>query len=106
MEVARGEFERLAGFERASAGSIVVSGVELGSLSERRLADYRARTLGYADQHYWRALAGELTAEKLIAVPLGLRGTREPERLARLKQMFRFGGKLERQPAPPARERP
>ena len=29
----------LAGFERASAGSIVVSGVELGSLSERRLAD-------------------------------------------------------------------
>ena len=30
--------------------------------------------LGYADQHYWRALAGELTAEQLVAVPLGLQG--------------------------------
>ena len=28
--------------------------------------------LGYADQHYWRALAGELTAEELVALPLGL----------------------------------
>ena len=64
----------LAGFERPSAGSIVVAGVELGTLSQRRLADYRATTLGYADQHYWRALAGELTAEELIAVPLGLAG--------------------------------
>jgi simple sugar transport system permease protein len=30
----------------------------------------------------------------------------EPQRLARLRGMFRLGGKLERQPAPPARERP
>jgi hypothetical protein len=30
----------------------------------------------------------------------------QPQRLARLRQMFRFGGRLERQPAPPARERP
>ena len=48
----------LAGFERPSAGSIGVAGLQLGSLSARRLADYRAATLGYADQHYWRALAG------------------------------------------------
>ena len=27
--------------------------------------------------------------------------TDQPQRLARLRQMFRFGGKLERQPAPP-----
>jgi ABC-type lipoprotein export system ATPase subunit len=78
----------LAGFERASAGSIVVSGMELGSLSQRRLADYRARTLGYADQHYWRALAGELSAEELIAVPLGLQGVREGERLARAHSLL------------------
>jgi hypothetical protein len=30
----------------------------------------------------------------------------QPQRLARVRQMLRFGGKLERQPAPPARERP
>ena len=57
----------LAGFERPSAGSIDVAGLRLGSLSQRRLADYRATTLGYADQHYWRALAGELTAEPTAA---------------------------------------
>jgi simple sugar transport system permease protein len=27
----------------------------------------------------------------------------QPQRLARLRQMFGFGGKLDRQPAPPAR---
>ena len=30
----------------------------------------------------------------------------QPQRLARLKQMFRFGGELERQPAPPAQGSP
>jgi simple sugar transport system permease protein len=30
----------------------------------------------------------------------------QPQRLARLGQLFRFGGRLEREPAPPARERP
>ena len=91
----------LAGFERASAGSIVVSGVELGSLSERRLADYRARTLGYADQHYWRALAGELTAEELIAVPLGLQGVREPARLVRSHSLLERVGLRDRAGALP-----
>jgi ABC-type lipoprotein export system ATPase subunit len=91
----------LAGFERASAGSIVVSGVELGSLSQRRLAEYRARTLGYADQHYWRALAGELTAEELIAVPLGLQGVREQERLARAHSLLERVGLLDRASALP-----
>jgi hypothetical protein len=30
----------------------------------------------------------------------------QPQRLSRLKQLFRFGGKLERQPAPPAQGSP
>jgi simple sugar transport system permease protein len=30
----------------------------------------------------------------------------QPQRLARLRQLLRFGAKLERQPAPPAREPP
>jgi len=91
----------LAGFERASAGSIVVAGVELGSLSQRRLADYRARTLGYADQHYWRALAGELTAEELIALPLGLQGVRKEERLVRSRSLLERVGLRDRSGAFP-----
>ena len=62
----------LAGLARPSAGSLVVAGVDLLHASEGDLGRYRRDALGYADQHYWRALAGELTAEQLVAVPLGL----------------------------------
>ena len=54
----------------------------LGKLPSRRLARYRSTLLGYADQHYARALAPELTARRLVALQLGLRGTRARERLA------------------------
>ncbi len=91
----------LAGFERPSAGSIAVAGLQLGSLSQRRLADYRATTLGYADQHYWRALAGELTAEELVAVPLGLQGVPEQERLARAHELLERVGLRDRADAHP-----
>ena len=91
----------LAGFERPSAGSIGVAGLQLGTLSQRRLADYRATTLGYADQHYWRALAGELTAEELVAVPLGLQGVPEQERLARAHELLERVGLRDRADAHP-----
>ena len=91
----------LAGFERPSAGSIGVAGLQLGTLSQRRLADYRATRLGYADQHYWRALAGELTAEELVAVPLGLQGVPEPERLARAHELLERVGLRDRADAHP-----
>jgi ABC-type lipoprotein export system ATPase subunit len=91
----------LAGFEHPSAGSIVVGGVNLGALSQRQLASYRASTLGYADQHYWRALAGELTAEQLIAVPLGLQGSPERDRLARAHELLERVGLRDRAGARP-----
>ncbi len=56
----------LAGLARPSAGSLVVAGVDLLHASARDLGGYRRDVLGYADQHYWRALAGELTAEELV----------------------------------------
>lgn len=92
----------IAGFERAGAGSITVAGVDLGSLSQRGLAQYRADTLGYADQHYWRALAGELTAEQLIAVPLGLRGVSERARLVRSHALLERVGLRDRATARPS----
>ena len=63
----------LAGLERPSAGIVRVHGEELGKLAPRRLASYRSTMLGYADQHYGRALAPELSARELVAVQLGLR---------------------------------
>ncbi len=91
----------LAGFERPSAGRIAVAGLELGSLSGRQLADYRARTLGYADQHYWRALAGELSVLELVAVPLGLRGVGRLARRHRALELLERVGLGERAQARP-----
>ncbi|HEY7732833.1 MAG TPA: ATP-binding cassette domain-containing protein [Gaiellaceae bacterium] len=91
----------IAGFERPSAGSAHVAGVDVGALAGRRLASFRAAAIGYADQHYWRALAGELTAEELVAVPLGLAGQEQRERRARARSLLERVGLLDRATAYP-----
>jgi len=64
----------LAGLDRPSAGTVRVFEHDLRTLRGRARADYRSRTLGYADQHYGRALAPELTARALVALRLDLLG--------------------------------
>ena len=78
----------LAGLERPSAGVVRVYGEDVGKLPSRRLARYRSTLLGYADQHYARALAPELTARDLVALQLGLRGTSRAERFARADELL------------------
>ncbi|MGH3133872.1 MAG: ATP-binding cassette domain-containing protein [Gaiellaceae bacterium] len=92
----------LAGLERPSAGSVVVAGLDLGRASSRELARHRSRVLGYADQHYWRALAGELTAEELVGVPLGLMSIDARERRARARELLERVGLLDRATARPS----
>ncbi len=67
----------LAGVEHPSAGVVSVFGTEIGKLPRRRLADYRATTLGYLDQRYIRSLAPELNARRLVSLQLALRGESE-----------------------------
>jgi ABC-type lipoprotein export system ATPase subunit len=69
----------LAGLDRPSAGTVRVFEHDLRTLRGRALADYRSRTLGYADQHYGRALAPELTARELVALRLDLLGVDRAE---------------------------
>jgi ABC-type lipoprotein export system ATPase subunit len=78
----------VAGLERPSAGIVRVHGEEIGKLSSRRLASYRSALLGYADQHYARALAPELSARELVALQLGLRGVARTERLRRADELL------------------
>jgi ABC-type lipoprotein export system ATPase subunit len=78
----------LAGVERPSAGAVRVLGNDLGKLPARRLAEYRATSLGYVDQHYVRALAPELSARDLVALQLGLRGASETARLSRADELL------------------
>ena len=78
----------LAGLERPSAGAVRVYGEDVGKLPARRLARYRSTLLGYADQHYARALAPELTARELVALQLGLRGEPRARRDARADELL------------------
>ncbi len=78
----------LAGLDRPSAGLVRVHGEDVGKLGARRLAHYRSTVLGYADQHYGRALAPELSARALVAMQLGLRGTPRQERLRRADELL------------------
>jgi ABC-type lipoprotein export system ATPase subunit len=92
----------LAGFDRASAGTVRVFGQELRKLSQRALAAYRTETLGYVDQHYSRALAAELPARELVGLQLGLAGVGRAERLRRADELLeRVGllGKRDRRPS-------
>jgi ABC-type lipoprotein export system ATPase subunit len=91
----------LAGLDRPSAGVVRVYGEDVGKLPARRLARYRSTLLGYADQHYARALSPELTARQLVAVQLGLRGTPRAQRLARADELLErvgLAGKRHRHP--------
>ena len=81
----------LAGLARPSAGSLVVAGHDLIHASTRELGQYRQGTLGYADQHYWRALAGEQRAR-------GQRGCERPRPPARRRGRRR--GRRDRRHAP------
>ena len=78
----------LAGIERPSAGAVRVFGEDIGKLPSRRLARYRSTMLGYADQHYARALSPELSARELVALQLGLHGTEGSERLRRADELL------------------
>ncbi|HET8584989.1 MAG TPA: ABC transporter ATP-binding protein, partial [Casimicrobiaceae bacterium] len=78
----------LAGIERPSAGAVRVFGEDIGKLPSRRLARYRSTMLGYADQHYARALSPELSARELVALQLGLHGTQSSERLRRADELL------------------
>jgi len=67
----------LAGLDQPSAGFVRVFGEDLRKVRGRALLDYRSRTLGYADQHYARALAPELTAGEQVGFRLGLLDRRD-----------------------------
>jgi ABC-type lipoprotein export system ATPase subunit len=91
----------VAGFDRASAGSVRVAGVDVGVLGGWGAARFRSRAIGYADQHYWRALAGELTARDLVGIQLGLAGMPADQRHARADELLERVGLGARRDAHP-----
>jgi ABC-type lipoprotein export system ATPase subunit len=78
----------VAGLERPSAGRVTVFRQDVAKLRGRRLADYRARLLGYVDQHYSRALDPDLTVREQIGLQLGLAGADARTRDARADELL------------------
>jgi len=58
--------------DRPTSGSLVIDGVEVGSLDERQRTLFRLNRLGYVFQDY--ALVPELTAEENVYLPSKVRG--------------------------------
>jgi ABC-type lipoprotein export system ATPase subunit len=79
----------LAGLERPSAGSLRVFGADV---PRGRRAAYRARVLGYVEQHYTLALDPDLTARELVALQLALDGAPRRPRLARADELLERAG--------------
>jgi ABC-type lipoprotein export system ATPase subunit len=92
----------LAGLDRPSAGAVRVFGREIGKLPAREVAQYRTRTVGYADQHYGRALSPELTARELVGLELGLAGRPRLERERRADELLERVGLADKREARPA----
>ncbi|HEU4449040.1 MAG TPA: ATP-binding cassette domain-containing protein [Gaiellaceae bacterium] len=91
----------LAALDSPTAGTVHVLGRDLGRLSRRGRARYRAESLGYADQHYWRALAAELEVRELVGLQLGLAGLAPRERARRASELLERVGLLDRASAHP-----
>jgi ABC-type lipoprotein export system ATPase subunit len=92
----------LAGLDRPSAGSVSVFGHDLRTLRGSARLAYRSRTLGYADQHYARALAPELTARELVALRPALLGVDRRERERTADEYLERVGLLDRADALPS----
>jgi ABC-type lipoprotein export system ATPase subunit len=92
----------LAGLDRPSAGLVRVLGEDIRTLRGRGLVEYRSRTLGYADQHYTRALAPELTARRLVALRPALLGVGAAERERTADALLERVGLLDRRDAHPS----
>lgn len=95
LEVQRGDFVALmgpsgsgkstllnliAGIDQPSGGCIEIDGVNIATLSERALADWRARNVGFIFQFY--NLMPVLTAFENVELPLLLSGLSRRERHA------------------------
>ena len=91
----------LAGLDAPSAGRVRVLGVDVRTLQGRRREAFRARNIGYSDQHYSRLLAPELRVGQLVELPLALAG--EPgrarrKRTAELLERVGLGGRADAYP--------
>lgn len=78
----------IAGIDRADSGTIRVGGVDITSLSETELAQWRAMNVGFIFQFY--NLIPVLTAFENVELPLNLTGLSKKERREHVEMTLRL----------------
>jgi putative ABC transport system ATP-binding protein len=73
----------VAGLDKPTRGSVRVAGAEVSAMSPAKLADWRARTVGFVFQSY--NLLPVLTAQQNVELPLLLTKLNKKERAERTK---------------------
>jgi len=90
----------IAGIDRPDSGELIVAGEDIGTLSERDLADWRARHIGFIFQFY--NLMPVLTALENVELPLLLTPLGRRQRRARAElalSMVGLSDRVEHYPA-------
>jgi putative ABC transport system ATP-binding protein len=78
----------IGGLDRPSAGRVEVNGLEVSSLPEDALAEYRRGTVGFVFQAF--GLIPILSAAENVEIPLRLRRLEPADRDARVRELLRL----------------
>jgi putative ABC transport system ATP-binding protein len=84
----------IAGIDRPTGGTLLVGGTDIGTLPRSRLADWRAKTIGYVFQLY--NLVPVLTAYENVELPLLLHTLTARERHERVQAALQLVGITDR----------
>jgi len=88
----------LAGLDRPTSGTVMIEGVDLSSLDDRRLTELRRDKVGFVFQSF--NLLPVLDARENIILPLTIAGRRpDPEWLKRLIDSVDLGDRLDHRPS-------
>ncbi len=80
----------LAGLEKPTRGDIIINGVNIAKLSERKLAKFRQENTGFIFQAY--NLIPQLSSLENVGMPLMFKGWSRRKRDKEAKKMLAAGG--------------
>lgn len=87
----------LSGLERPTTGKVLLDGIDIYQLTERRLTELRSKVFGFVFQSY--NLIGNMTAQENVEVALRIQGNREARSIARcMLEAVGLGARLRHTP--------